>query len=539
MSREALLSSIKGGLIVSCQADPGDPLDDPAIIAALAKAAEAGGAVAIRAEGVANIRAVKQTVSVPVIGLCKKRYPDSRIYITPTLSDALAVASAGADVIALDATARRRPGGLSLARLVRALKQRGMLLMADVSCLEEGVAAAALGFDLIGSTLSGYVSPDAPLPSEPDMALVAMLNREVGQAVPIIAEGRIWTPAQAMQALECGAFAVVVGTAITRPGAITRRIAHAMARYTSLQRGAAVGIDLGGTRTLVGVGSFGGDLWHETTFATPWQKGMTAVVARIVEAVQRLLHSSGISAQAVGVAATGRVDAERGEIVGGVPLAPGYLGSPLRDQLSQRIGLPTHLENDANAAAFAEYRRLPTPRPARFAMVTIGTGVGGGIIFDGQLVRGAGNAGEIGHICVRKGGRSCRCGARGCLEMYVSRHLLAKEVRRLVRAGVLQLPPHRQKLDTEDVMALFLEGIPEIERLVDSQLDFLACGLRSLINTIDPEVIVIGGEISRLQEHLLKRLRARLAYPVKIRCAELGNRAGAIGAAQLALAHLL
>ncbi len=539
MSPEALLSRIKGGLIVSCQADPGDPLDDPAIIAALAKAAELGGAVAIRAEGAANIRAVKQAVSVPVIGLCKKRYPDSPIYITPTLNDALAVASAGADVIALDATERRRPGGLTLASFVRALKQRGLLLMADVSCLEEGVAAAALGFDLIGTTLSGYVSPDGTAPTEPDLALVAMLNRALGQSVPIIAEGRIWTPAQAVEALECGAFAVVVGTAITRPGAITRRIAHAMARYTGLQRRAAVGIDLGGTRTLVGLGSFGGDLLHETAFATPWRKGMAAVVERVGDAVQRLLRTSGVSAQAVGVAATGRVDVEGGTVVGGVPLAPDYFGFPLRDQLSQRIGLPAHVENDANAAAFAEYQRLSPPRPARFLMVTIGTGVGGGIIFNGELVRGAGNAGEIGHICVRKGGRRCKCGARGCLETYVSRQVLAKEVRRLVRRGIIQLPQHCQRLDADDLMALFLQGMPEIERLVDSQLDFLACGLQSLINTIDPEVIVIGGEISRLREHLLNRLRSRLAYPAKIKCAELENRAGAIGAAQLALAHLL
>jgi len=539
MTIEALLSQIKGGLIVSCQADPGDPLDDPAIIAAFARAAEANGAVAIRAEGPANIRAVKQAVSLPVIGLCKKRYPDSPVYITPTLADALSVAAAGADVIALDATGRRRPRGVSLAGLVRAMKEQGLLLMADVSCLDEGLSAAALGFDLVGTTLSGYTSADGAPPSEPDMALVAALSQRLGKSVPVIAEGRIWTPEQAVEALNCGAFAVVVGTAITRPGAIIHRLASSMARYSRLKRAVAVGIDLGGTRTLVGIGSYAGELWDEITFATPWRGGISAIVERLAKTVRQVLQSSSLSPEAVGVAATGRVDIERGMVVGGVPLAPDYFAFPLRDELSRRIGLPVHLENDANASAFAEYRHLVPPRPARFVMVTIGTGVGGGIILNGEILRGSGNAGEIGHICIRQGGKRCKCGARGCLEAYVSRRLLLQRVRRRARAGKLQLPGNVRRLDTGVLMELIVRKEPEVEKLLDGQLDFLACGLQSLINTVDPEVIVIGGEISRLQGYLLDRLQPRLGSSVRIKCAELENRAGAIGAAQLALSHLL
>ncbi|MBC7187128.1 MAG: putative N-acetylmannosamine-6-phosphate 2-epimerase [Calditrichaeota bacterium] len=534
MTRERFLAAIRGGLIVSCQADPGDPLDEPAIMAAMAKAAAAGGAVAIRAEGAANIRAIKAAVALPVIGLRKRRYPDSPVYITPTLEDALEVVAAGADVVALDATARARPGGHPLSSLVEELKRREVLVMADVSSLEEGLGAARLGCDLVSTTLSGYTG--AARPQElPDLGLVAALRARLPGDVPVIAEGRIWTPEQAVEALNSGAFAVVVGTAITRPAALTRRIAEALSRHQARLQATAVGVDLGGTRTLVGLADLSGTLRHEQTFSTPWRSGMAAVVGQVTQGVQQVIQTAGVSPCAVGLAATGRVDVEKGMVVGGVPLAHDYLGYPVREELSRALGLPVHLENDVNAAAYAEYQLVPAPRPARFAMVTIGTGVGGGILVDGHLVRGV-NAGEVGHLCVRQGGRKCGCGARGCLEAYVSRRLLARQALLLARRGLVPLATDREPT-ADELTALLQAGEPHFASLFSRQLDYLACGLASLTNIVDPEIIVIGGELSALSEHLLEGLRIRLGPHPPLRCARLGNRAGAVGAAQLALLH--
>jgi N-acylglucosamine-6-phosphate 2-epimerase len=226
MQPAELIARLKSQLIVSCQATAGEPFDAPAILAALAQSVVRGGAAGIRAERPDNILAIRQAVDVPVIGLYKRRYADSPLHITPTLADALAVADAGADIIALDATDRPRPNGETLAQVVRELRARtGCLLMADIATEPEGLAAAALGFDFVGTTMSGYTG--AATPDAPDLALVAALAR---RPMRVIAEGRIATPAQAAEALRCGAFAVVVGTAITRPAVITRGFVEALPR---------------------------------------------------------------------------------------------------------------------------------------------------------------------------------------------------------------------------------------------------------------------------------------------------------------------
>jgi N-acylglucosamine-6-phosphate 2-epimerase len=232
---------------VSCQAEGNEPLNSPQVLAAMSRAAVLGGAVAIRAERPENIIQIKKQINVPVIGLYKKKYPDSEIYITPTLHDAIEVLKSGADVIALDATDRPRPNKERLDQIVKTLrKQNDLLLMADISTYEEGMAAARLSFDLIGTTLSGYttVTNSKAINEKPDFELLSALVNQLGEKTPIIAEGRI------------------------------------------------------------------------------------------------------------------------------------------------------------------------------------GTGIGGGIIIDGKLIRGQGNAGEFGHICIEKNGRQCRCGRKGCLETYVSRKLL-------------------------------------------------------------------------------------------------------------------
>lgn len=225
-SMEKLLEQLKGQLIVSCQAYPGEALYGSHIMAAMANAAKDGGAAAIRANSPQDVAAIKEGCGLPVIGIWKRSYPGSDVYITPCLSDAELIFAAGADIVAVDATGRERPGGETLEGLVSGVRrQPGRLLMADVSTVEEGIAAAALGFDLISTTLSGY-TPYSPKSDGPDFRLVAELAAAV--RVPVIAEGRIHTPGEAAEAFRAGAYAVVVGTAITRPHTLTEQFARAI-----------------------------------------------------------------------------------------------------------------------------------------------------------------------------------------------------------------------------------------------------------------------------------------------------------------------
>lgn len=209
------------GLVVSCQASEGDPLYLPGYMARMALAAEMGGAVGIRANKPADIRDIKATVSLPVIGIYKKDYPDFDVRITPTIKEAIEIINAGTDVVALDATDRQRPEGEDLAALIRRIKSEyDIPVMADVATLKEGISACEAGADAVATTLSGY-TPYTPKTEEPDLALVRDLSNLL--EVPIVAEGRYWTPEQAASAIENGAYLVVIGSAITRPQMITER----------------------------------------------------------------------------------------------------------------------------------------------------------------------------------------------------------------------------------------------------------------------------------------------------------------------------
>jgi N-acylglucosamine-6-phosphate 2-epimerase len=223
---------VRGRLIVSCQARAGSPLRDSEVIARLAQAAVLGGAAAIRCGGqggAADVRAVRAAVEVPVIGLTKQGREG--VYITPTVADARQIVAAGADVVAVDGTARPRPDGATLAESVEAIHAGGALVMADVSTVAEGRYAAAAGADIVASTLSGY-TPDSPRTAGPDLALVEGLRAALPD-LAILAEGRYHTPEQASAALAAGADSVVVGTAITDPAWITARFATGLRRRDS------------------------------------------------------------------------------------------------------------------------------------------------------------------------------------------------------------------------------------------------------------------------------------------------------------------
>ena len=227
MTKSEILRWIRQGLIVSCQALPNEPLHGADVMARMAIAAKQGGAAGIRANTPADIAAIKAAVDLPVIGIYKKEYADSEIYITPTIEEVDSVAAAGAEIIAVDATARLRPNGVGLAAFLAEARKRHphALFMADCSTAEEATIAAGMDFDMVATTLAGY-TPYTRNAVLPNLDMVRALQGKID--TPIIAEGGIHSPSQAAEALQAGAFAVVVGGAITRPQEIAARFAASL-----------------------------------------------------------------------------------------------------------------------------------------------------------------------------------------------------------------------------------------------------------------------------------------------------------------------
>lgn len=219
MSVHPLIKSLKASLIVSVQAYPGEPLCTPETMAQMSRACELGGAAAIRCQGISDIAAIKGRVEVPVIGLWKDGHEG--VYITPTLRHARACVAAGADIVAIDATDRHRPDGKLLEDTVRPLQEEGVLLMADCMTIEDIRHAYDLGFDLVSTTLShNKPAIETSLNEGSDLPLLRQAVEEFPD-LPIICEGHVHTPQDARAALDAGAWAVVVGTAITHPTSVT------------------------------------------------------------------------------------------------------------------------------------------------------------------------------------------------------------------------------------------------------------------------------------------------------------------------------
>lgn len=220
---------IQNHLIVSCQALPDEPLHSSFIMGRMAKAAEEGGARGIRANTKADITEIKKNVDLPVIGIVKKNYADSEVYITPTMAEVKELAEAKAEIIAMDATVNLRPGKITLDQFFKTAREQypNQMFMADCSTVEEALHAAAIGFDFIGTTLVGYTKQSEGMRIENnDFEIIREILRK--SKTPVIAEGNINTPEKAARVLELGCYSVVVGSIITRPQVITRNFVKAI-----------------------------------------------------------------------------------------------------------------------------------------------------------------------------------------------------------------------------------------------------------------------------------------------------------------------
>ena len=229
MKKEELFEQLKGKIIVSCQAVPGEPLyvEEKSIMYLMARAAKQAGTPAIRTSSIRDVIAIKEETGLPVIGLIKIKYEGFESYITPTMKEVDELAAAGSDVIAFDCTAQKRGDGKTIDEFIVEVRKKypDAILMADISTYEEGINAWRLGVDMVGTTMSGYTA-HSPKTDGPDYELVKRLSAEVD--IPVIGEGRVHSPEQAVEMLNAGAFAVVVGGAITRPLEIAQRFIKAV-----------------------------------------------------------------------------------------------------------------------------------------------------------------------------------------------------------------------------------------------------------------------------------------------------------------------
>jgi glucokinase len=309
------------------------------------------------------------------------------------------------------------------------------------------------------------------------------------------------------------------------------------------------GIDLGGTKILSLVVSRTGSVLAEDIRPTLAAEGQQAVIARMVASLREGLSKAGVDGRqllAIGVSAPGPVDDARG-VVTSPPNLPGWHDVPLASIIAKKFGVPCVLDNDANAAAFAEHRWGAGKGSRHMLFLTVSTGVGGGIISDGALYRGAsGAAGEMGHMTIRENGRLCPCGRRGCLEAYTCGVAIAEQGQRIAARDPGSLLGRRaaaEPLSAAIIHEIANEGDEAARRLIANAGRHLGTGLASLINIFDPELIVLGGSLTKMGDLYLGPARATVQREclaqarrdVRIVVGELGDRSAAIGAAALAL----
>ena len=310
----------------------------------------------------------------------------------------------------------------------------------------------------------------------------------------------------------------------------------------------SVGVDLGGTNIKFGVVSGSGEVLHKGMLSAQVSLGREAILSNLRLAVQRSLAFAGrkrIRVNCIGVGSPGSVNLRTGRIEGSCPNLPQMLGVNLKRRLSDHFDYPMHVDNDANLMALAEFRFGAAKGFKNVLCLTLGTGIGGGIILGGELFHGSSFAGaEFGHMTINHNGRKCNCGGTGCLEMYASAPAMVKDAKRLLRKDQKSVM-HRLvkgdlgRLTTRVIFQAEKNGDATASRVINQACAYLGAGIASAVNLINPQVVVIGGGVSQGGLSFIRRIENEVkarAFPsatkrLKVIKAKLGNDAGFIGAA--------
>jgi putative N-acetylmannosamine-6-phosphate epimerase/predicted NBD/HSP70 family sugar kinase len=534
-----VLSTIKGGLVVSCQAAPGDPLEDTDTIRRIARSVAAAGAAGLRVNSPEHVAAIRKDSVLPIIGI-QKRHTNGATHITPDFASAAALAAAGASIIALDCTERTWPDGEPWRSLIERIhRELELPVMADIATLEEALAAAAAGADLVGTTLHGYTERTCNNHCF-NWSLLADMVSQI--QVPVIAEGHISSPEEASRALSVGAWCVIVGSAITRPATIAASFIRAMNKRAIATP--AIGVDIGGTSIKAGLVDPAGEVTLITQVPTQASGGREVIAAGLCEALRQVLsdaHEQGVQPSGLGIASAGAVDAQNGSVFAATDNLPGWAGFQLRSFAEERFNLPTWIVNDAHAAVLAELHFGLGRSLSDFVAITLGTGVGGGVVCGRKLLSGRhGFAGSIGHHVIREGGRECNCGRRGCLEAYVSTAALIREYKE--RGGSIgDGQPIDHAAVAWKINQLTATGSAAAVGAYQALGEYLAEGVANIFNLFDPEAVLISGGLVEGQPQFVARVGERVAALLHfgrkrkpcVKAATSGRLAGVQGAATL------
>jgi glucokinase-like ROK family protein len=483
------------------------------------------------------VQAVRLDTALPIIAI-QKSYVNGQLRITPDFASAAALAAAGADIIALDCTGRRHNHGERWQEIVHRIHgELGLLVMADIATLQEGILAAEGGVDIVAPTLHGYTEETKDTPGfHPE--LISSLARETGK--PVIAEGNVSTPELARTALEAGAWSVVVGSAITRPGTITATFIEGIKAATFDTAQHVIGVDIGGTTVKAAIVASDGTVLHPYQTLTLAAIGRDAIANALETSLRETLHAASnaaIAISGIGIASAGAIDSRNGTVFAATENLPGWSGFDIRGHVRRMTELPLFTENDAHAAALAEHRFGVARGLPNFVAITVGTGIGGGIILNGNLLRGEhGFAGTVGHQTIRFDGRECNCGRRGCLEAYVSTAALVHEYRQLVPQAD---DSSDLALKAREIADLASAGNTGALKAYSTLAQYLAEGVANICNLIDPEAIVLSGGLiegqktfpSEVQQRVQSFLHFGSKRPPRIISASAGRFAGVQGAA--------
>lgn len=292
-----------------------------------------------------------------------------------------------------------------------------------------------------------------------------------------------------------------------------------------------IGLDIGGTAVKYGLLDENGVILELGEFPTEAEKGVENLFKNICGVIDKYLSDDILG---IAVSGTGQIDGTIGKVIGGNPIIPGWIGTNLVEKLEDRYKIPAVLENDVNCAALGEKWLGAGKNSENFVCLTIGTGIGGGIILNGDIFRGDTYvAGEFGHIQIVKSGEECLCGKKGCYERYASATALVKMVKE--KTG--------KTLNGKEIFELEKSGDKEIKEIVDRWVDYFTDGLSTIAYIFNPPLVVIGGGVTKQGEYLLNRILVSLDSKLginykknlKIKFAELGNNAGILGAEYLLL----
>ena len=304
-----------------------------------------------------------------------------------------------------------------------------------------------------------------------------------------------------------------------------------------------VGLDLGGTNIKSGVGLRDSTIIWESVQPTDATASPEKILNDLAIAAQQALKvakQQNGNPIAIGVGTPGSVDVQNGFLKGGTPNFKSWKNVPIKAELEKILQLPVYVDNDANMMAYGEFRFGAGRGKNKIVTITLGTGIGGGIVLDGKLFRGHNCAGsEIGHMSICYNGKKCRCGGTGCWEVYASATAMLENFR--------QWSDGREVTNTKEIFQLYHDGDAVARRVVEQEIEMVAVGTASVINIFNPEIFIIGGGVSEAGDWFIEKIRERVkdyAMPealkgVQIVRAQLGNRAGWLGAAIFALEEQL